>query len=886
MEFLHHARFDGDALGAQAGHSLRIDAPHGDDLTLISFEGVEAVSAPFAFDVTVSAPHADDEIARSLLGADAALTLAPDREHPARTIHGVVEDVRVGLASPAGGLPRVRIRVVSRLALAAHRRDTRVFQDALVTDVISRTLRPYAVELAWRVEAPQAARGYCTQYEETDLDFVQRLLAEEGVAWYSESYENERGVAFERMVCVDVPTRWPEMEGGAALSIVYAEGMASRGEHLSRFEANERVGVGAVAMRGYDVTLPQRELDAVARDPRTLRYRDEAAAELYLHHDEGQESDVRRSRARHRLAQARREVERAEGQGTCARLRPGHYFALADHTDASLDRRWVPTRVTHRGRCHDVEGFAQNAEGPTYECAFQCVPAERPFAPPIPPRRILQVTETATVVGPPGEDIHVDGLGRVQVRFHWERRAANEAVSCWIPVTQSWAGGGWGTQFIPRVGMEVLVTFLGGDPDRPVILGCLPSSSAPPPFSLPEQRTRSGLRTHTSPEGVTGHELVFEDLAGQEFVSLSARGDLHLRAARHAELSAASDLTLRAAASASLEVGGSLQANVDGALRTTVLRARTSVTGGEHLSEVRGRRGDEIEGDWSASIGGGLHFGARGAVSLDAGDVLAPSSLTLHAEGDLDASASERITLTATTEIVLRCGDSAIVITPEGVEIRAPRVTVTGEHGVEAEGNGARFSLDAEEALVSARRVRMFSDGADLTLDRDAHVRGREVLLNCDDAPRPDAPQDPREPERMPLRLRVTDAALRPFVRRPFHVLAGGETLKGETDDDGWVRARPLADASAATITVWTGEYPRGARRTWTVSLDALAPAETTRGLKERLQNLGWYGGAIDDDDDDALTEALHEFQSDVGLTPSGEADAPTRAKILALHGV
>lgn len=522
MEFLGQILGTTDEPGVQSGHGLRVDAPHGDDLVLVSFEGTEAMSEPFAFDVVVSTTCTDEDFARELLGADATLTLAPELDGPTRVIHGVIADVRTGLPSPPRGRARVQLRVVPRVALAAHRRDTRVFQDLHVREVIARTLRPYGVEVLWRVEAPSSPRSYCTQYEETDLDFVRRLLAEEGCAWFIEHQEAAIGDVVERMVCLDVPTRWPSMDGDA-LPFSRAEGTSTREERVLRFDAAESVGVGAVAMHGYDLAFPQRELDAVARDPRTLRHRDEAAAEVYLHHDEGQEPDVRRSRARHRLAQARRDIERAAGTSNCARLRPGYRFALTDHPSASLDRRWVPTRVTHRGRIADTEGFTAQERTAGYENEFQCVPAERPFPPATPPRRILQVTETATVVGPSGEDIHVDGLGRVQVRFHWERRAQSEAISCWIPVTQPWAGGGWGTQFIPRVGMEVLVTFLGGDPDRPVVLGCLPSSSAPPPFPLPEQRTRSGIRTHGTPDGGGGHELVFEDLSGSEFVGQIGR---------------------------------------------------------------------------------------------------------------------------------------------------------------------------------------------------------------------------------------------------------------------------------------------------------------------------------------------------------------------------
>ncbi|MEZ4405361.1 MAG: type VI secretion system tip protein TssI/VgrG [Polyangiales bacterium] len=735
-------------------------------------------------------------------------------------IHGVVAEVRTGLEAPARALARVGIRVVPRVALAAHRRDTRVFQDTTVPAVLAATLRRYGVDLDWRVEAPQGPRAYCVQYEETDLDFVQRLLAEEGLAWFTEHHVGAPGGVVERLVCVDAAERWRPVDGELTVPFSHAEGMAARSDHATRFEAADAVGAGAVAMRGYDVSYPERELDAAARDGRALRRRDESGAEVYVHHDDGQEPDVRRSRARHRLSQVRRDVERAAGASTSVRIRPGRFFDLVDHPAAHLDRRWVATSVRHRGRNADVEGFAVNAKESSYENEFACVPAERAAPPPLPPRRILQVTETATVVGPAGEDIHVDALGRVQVRFHWDRRAQREDTSCWIPVTQPWAGPGWGTQFIPRVGMEVLVAFLGGDPDRPAVIGCLPSSSAPPPFSLPEHRARSGIVTQSTPSRGAGNELSFDDQSGAERVTLASRRDLDLRAARDAELSAGQDLTLRALGALTVHAGGDHALAAEGSVHVRASHDRVDVTGGARLSEVGGRRADAIAGDWSVEVDGVASFAVGGDVSMQAGRE-GPAAFTVRASRELELQGGERVELRADAEIVLRCGESAVILTPAGVEIIAPRVTVSASSGVRAVGGAATVGLGDEEAVISARRVKLFSPDASVSLDRDAHVRGREVLLNCDDEPRPDAPDDPRDPPRVPLRLRVTDAALTPLARKHFHVVAGGETLKGETDGDGVVSARVLASARAATVTVWAEEYP-WPRREWRVNLGSL----------------------------------------------------------------
>ncbi|MBK6530952.1 MAG: hypothetical protein IPF99_15465 [Deltaproteobacteria bacterium] len=497
--------------------------------------------------------------------------------------------MRTGLAGSNEGSAHAVIRIAPRVALAAHRRDTRVFQDLSVPACLSRVLRSYDVELSWRVAGTDPARSYCVQYEETDLDFVQRILAEEGLSWFTEATAEGR----EALAVVDGPSGWRPIAGDPLLPYVEHSGVAARADRVSSFEATDRVGVGAVALRGYDLTCPTRDLDASSRVDRALDAIDERDAELYLHHDDSQEPDVRRSRAVHRLAQARREVELAEGRSGCERLAPGRVFVLSDHRAGSLDRRWVVTRLSHKGRRLDGERGTSTAEASDYENSFLCAPAER----------ACRAAGSVAAHRPGHRDR--DGGRTVRRRDPHRRpgpgagalplgpRAANETdTSCWLPVTQPWAGAGWGTQFIPRVGMEVLVTFLGGDPDRPIVVGCLPSAAAPPPFALPENKTRSGIRTRTSPEGHTGNELMFEDLAGREELGLFAKRDLSLRASRDAEHSVGGDLRSAVGGDHVVPTAGAYEPSVDGVVRTQAgVRPHDDTSGRTSRHRRASRRG-------------------------------------------------------------------------------------------------------------------------------------------------------------------------------------------------------------------------------------------------------------------------------------------------------
>ncbi len=187
------------------------------------------------------------------------------------------------------------------------------------------------------------------------------------------------------------------------------------------------------------------------------------------------------------LRQKRRRASIARGEGGCSDLCPGHRFTLDDHPAQQLDGDYVVTEVEHRGETQAQEGKPFTVYWNTFECA----PAVMTYVPPRPKRKSVQVSLTATVVGPAGDDIHTDAQARIRVQFHWDREGKyDEKSSCWIRAMQPWAGAAWGHQFIPRVGMEVVVAFDGGDPDKPMVLGSLYNGTHPAPFTLPGDKTQ------------------------------------------------------------------------------------------------------------------------------------------------------------------------------------------------------------------------------------------------------------------------------------------------------------------------------------------------------------------------------------------------------------
>lgn len=522
-------------------------------------------------------------------------------------------------------------------------------------------------------------------------------------------------------------------------------------------------------------------------------------AEIYEHHPRDLFPDWQYSTQEPRriLEQARRRGHVARGTSFCARLHAGRRFVLEDHPHEHLNAEHAITSVEHRGVARPLAG-----DGPapaTYRNSFECVPAGVPFVPPRPAHRVIQTCLTATVVGPPGEDIHVNAKGEIKVRFHWDRGGRGADSSCWIRTMQAWGGAGWGTQLIPRVGMEVVVGFDEGDPDRPLVLGCVYNATHPPAFPLPAQKTRSGIRTHSSPDRAGFNELSFEDSAGSEQIYLRAERDFDSvverdrtgRIQRDDRTEVARDQTVtvrgtqttrvtkdRAAELASddhLRVGGSRHVTVQGDVDERVAGQRALRVEGRERTEIVGERGSVIHGD--------LVHDVRGAATMLVGRHDAKRSCTLVVEGVTQLTGSEVVDLASDTELVLRCGESSIRIAPGEIEIAAPRVTVRGKDArlLLHEGK-AKLKVKDLWQVVSDDKVVLKSSGASLGLGTEAKLDGSKVLLNS-----PEQASDTlqaHEPERTKIELVDQDGHPIPYQR--FRIeLGDGSHYTGFLDQDG-----------------------------------------------------------------------------------------------------
>lgn len=865
-----------------------------DRLTVASFTGRERSSRPYRFALELIVPSAV-EPAR-LLGARARLSIEVGGK--LRLVAGVVDRVRRGDVL-AHGASRVRVRLVPTLQRLAHRRASRIFQDQSTRSVVAEVLREHGVAFRTQLALPEVVREICVQHEETDLELVHRLLAEEGIAYSFEQPEPEAGIeAAETLFLHDEASAQPPLPGGSMLAYRADLGGGSlvrEEHHVGSFVHEARTAPVSVLLSAFDLQHPEHRLEAAhpPLDPSGAT----TLSSVHEHHGPFGETQVELQPAARVLEQVRRTAARQRGTSQCARLSPGYRVELEGHDDPTLQGGYAVVDVEHRGHGGEVGPAA-----PSYENVFGTVRDGMLLRPPRPRRSVRQSLDTAIVTGPPGEEIHTDELGRIKIRFHWDRRGDRRGESsCWVRVAQAWAGAGYGAQFIPRVGMEVIVAFLGGDPDRPMVVGCVPNATHPPAFSLPGNQTKSGFRTRSSPDHpAAGHnELSFEDASGQELVQLVAKRRLEVLA--HDELRTTSrgthqvevggdhrlavvgDYTLKVEGAASTEyiggasirVEGGLSSRASGDVESTVEGSSRTIVDGSTRSESLGGREDAVVGPWVN----------RAAASwlLEVGTAEARGQLDVQVRGDSVHAVDGRAVIEAREGLVLVCGSSRVELSTEGVIVRGPSIRLEAP-SIVARADGPSLEL-TDRAEMRAEVLELYGKESKLELDRDATIKGAKVYLNCGPPP-PPATDEAGEPATQKLRVKLSDERFEPYADKAFELRAESFKHEGRTGAGGEVEVDVPRSARVAHITVWPKAYPTGPTRSYAIEIARLPPATTVPGVRARLKNLGYFDGPSEGDQvDSALHAAITTFQTDHQLEPSGRLDEATRSRVLERHG-
>jgi len=450
-----------------------------------------------------------------LLGKPVTLTmhLLDDSK---RYFHGYI--TRFGIGTPRGRYFSYQADVRPWLWFLQRTSDCRIFQEMTVPDIVKKVFDDHAGLAQVKLKLFRTYRPwtYCVQYRESDFQFVTRLLEREGIYWYFEHTNGKH-----ELVLMDSLSAHDPITGEGTIRYIEDPSHAPPDEeYVSRWSFTQEVKTGKTALTSYDFERPATSLLV---DASLSRSHDQAAAERFDFQGDYLKAPDGKQYAEDWLDEVQTRHHRLQGEGNAMGLEAGRTFKLSRHPRADQNANYLLTQVEIHAQ---VAVFDAGQSGSQYTVKFDAIPAAQQFRPQRrTPKPFVQGPQTAVVVGPGGDEIFTDKYGRVKVQFHWDRYGKkDEKSSCWVRVSQPWAGQNFGFVHIPRIGQEVVVSFLEGDPDQPLITGRVYNAQQMPPWDLPANATQSGLLTRSSTGGAYGNAnaIRFEDKKGAEQLWLHA----------------------------------------------------------------------------------------------------------------------------------------------------------------------------------------------------------------------------------------------------------------------------------------------------------------------------------------------------------------------------
>ncbi|MEI4521789.1 type VI secretion system Vgr family protein [Pseudomonas sp. CCNWLW23] len=577
------------------------------DLKVLEFTGREAISQPYRFELELVSERPDLDL-ESLLHGQAFLSF----DAQGCGIHGQI--YQIGQGDSGKRLTRYHLSLVPRLTYLGHRVNQRVFQHQSVPQIVTQILKDHSIlrdAFEFRLGSEYPEREYCVQYAESDLAFIQRLCAEVGI-----HYHFQHSPEGHLLVFGDDQTVFPKLPEPTLY--LPGSGMSAGAPAIQRFNVRVETRTSVVTRRDYNFEKPRLSLES--RSDGEQR----PVLEDYLFPGQFSDRETGKQLTRRALERHVADYRQAEGSSDESSLVCGHFLQLTEHPRSDWNDLWLLTCVEHRGRQPQVLEESVTSDGESfqgYRNTFVATPWDVVFRPALCPEKPrMSGYQPAVVTGPKDLEIHCDEYGRVKVQLAWDRDGElNEHSSCWLRVATGWAHDHYGSVLIPRVGMEVLVGFIDGDADKPLVMGCLPNAATPVPLDLPADKTRSVFRSQSSPGGGGYNELRIEDKKGAE--------EIYLRAQRNWTQHVLNDQQLQVDNQRSVVVTGTARHELKAdEQRITHGQRQTEVRQDDHLS-VLGDRQVRVNSQ-ATSASAQIHISAGQQVVIDGG-----ASATIQAGG-------------------------------------------------------------------------------------------------------------------------------------------------------------------------------------------------------------------------------------------------------------
>ncbi len=629
----------------QKNRPIQIATPLGEDVLLFyRMNGHERLGELFEYEIELLSenPAIDPD---KLLGENVTvgMKLQDDSE---RFFNGYI--TRFGQYGSLDVYSYYRATVRPWLWFLTRSSNCRIFQQKATPDIIKQVFKDQGFsDIKDKLSGSYAPREYCVQYRETDFNFVSRLMEEEGIYYY---FTHENGK--HHLVLADSASSHDSYPGYAKIPYHPEEGATdrSRVDHVYGWGFAHEVQTGAYALTDYDFTKPKADLLVKSAMPKQHSH---SAYEFFDYPGLYTETGKGDGFVRHRVEEQQARFECCDGTGNARGLAAGYLFSLTDYPRKDQNREYLLVFASYRLK---IDSYFPSMSADTekfFECGFTAMDRTQAYRPPrATPKPLVHGAQTAMVVGPSGEEIYTDKYGRVKVQFHWDRYGkGDENSSCWVRVSHPWAGKNWGMIALPRIGQEVIVDFLEGDPDQPIITGRVYNAVSMPPYKLPDNANLTTIKTNSTKGGGGFNEIRFDDKKGEEQVFIHAEKNMDVRVKKDA----------------------------------------FEWIGNERHLIVKKDLFEEVDGDRHATVKGDHNEKVTGTISIKADQNMQEKVGMKHALDagmEIHLKAGMNVVIEAGMSITLKAGGGFIVVGPAGVTISGTPVLINSG-GAAGSGSGS-----------------------------------------------------------------------------------------------------------------------------------------------------------------------------------------------------
>jgi len=696
----------------QESRDIKVTTPLGDDVLLFRrMSATEQLGRLFNYQLDLLSDNRNIKLS-DLLGQLVTVQLKTSKSEK-RYFNGHVS--RFSLVGMAENLYAYQVTLKPWLWFLTRTADCRIFQKQTVPDIVKKVFRDNGYsDFEENLNATYRQWEYCVQYRETDFNFVSRLLEQEGIYYY---FKHEDGK--HTLVLADSIEAHESVPNYDEIPYFpYQENLRRERDHIFDWYVAQEVQPGTYALNDFDFEKPKADLNAKLKQPYGHAV-DEF--EVYDYPGEYLEKSDGDEYVRKRVEELHAQYEQVQGRGNARGITVGSLFSLTKFPRDDQNKEYLITAATYELQSDEYGSEGSAGADQIFLCSFSAIDSLQPYrAPRNTSKPVVQGPQTAIVVGPSGQEIYTDKYGRVKVQFHWDREGGNdENSSCWIRVSHPTAGKGWGGVQIPRIGQEVIVDFLEGDPDHPIITGRVYNANAMPPYDLPNKGMVAGMKSNSTPGGGGYNEMIMDDTKGNELIRIHGQFNMDTTIEHDLTETVLNNRTRNVSVDESVTVGNNQTTMVGSNLSTTV-GANQSINVGSNKSEnvavaksmaiggayqvsvgaamnetIGAAKAEEIGASKSVSVGGSSAESVGKTKSVNVGD-----SITENAGKDISVQSGKKMSFKAGDDFAINGDKNGVIEFKEKLMIKVGKAVFTLEKNGDITINGKKITVKGSGDVV------------------------------------------------------------------------------------------------------------------------------------------------------------------------------------------